>query len=67
MIIFLTLVTYTVLAFKNIYIDYIMTKHSIIINHFNPMLHHNFDTDTKSYCINNSINKTNKFIEVNRE
>jgi hypothetical protein len=42
-----------------------MTKHIVRINHFNSVLQHN--SNTNNYLINNSVSKTNKFLEVNRE
>ena len=68
--IFLVLITYIILAFKDIYSDYISTIHNIKINNFNPALHCNFNTNSDlvyNYRLNNPKGKTSEFIEVNRE
>jgi hypothetical protein len=64
------LITYIIVAFKEIYSDYISTMQNIRFNPPNLMLHHNFKPKSNlisNYLLNSPIGKTSRFLEVNRE
>jgi len=68
--IFYISIKYLILAYKEIYSNYISTIHNIRVNHPNLMLQYSFSLESNLKCnhkLNVTIVKTSKFVEENKD
>jgi hypothetical protein len=66
--IFCISIKYLILAYKEIYSNYISTIHSIRVNHPNLMLQYSLESNLKcNHELNVTIVKTSKFVEENKD